>query len=73
MAWPLVLAAKSPTQQLSGGDGYGQRACLDQLLAQQGWVQRAQAPWLARRLAKRGPQVASLEPTWPQQQLSELS
>ena len=69
----MVLASKSLTPQLSDDDGYGQRACLDRLQAQQRWVQRAQAPWLALGLVKRRPQVALLGPTWPQQQLSELS
>jgi len=69
----MVVATKNLTPQLSGGDGYGQRACLDRLLTLQKRVQQVQAPWRAWGLAKLRPQFPSLEPTWPQQQLSELS
>ena len=69
----MVVATKSLTPQLSGDGGYGQPACLDRRLALQRRVKQAQAPWRAWGLAKLRPQVPSLEPTWPQQQLSELS
>jgi len=65
---------KSLTPPLNGGGGYGLRACLDPLLAlPRPVLQRGQALWRPRGIAKLRLQIASLEPTWPQQGLSELS